>query len=262
MKKRSVSRPPLIVWIVCCVLFPFTTANATEVLHALKKCPEDIPACMEMDINMIWPPDLPDEWQASQHPNVSIEARDEMDPDTVTYRISVSGRLDGGETKPYDLFFTGGGEMACTDFMNGMVATIGFNTSGEGIILTREGSLELMNAPLRLGCENCVALIDEKSLEITFAISPSWYRGSGPVVHSDGRIFWKNGDRCLRMPSNEWFTIGKAEDCNAPSLERASQESVRAVRGQKSLPENRLESDLYKIPNSDFLIYIYGVACT
>ena len=262
-----------VVSVLVGALFLCSSVSKAEVLRAVQECPDNSRACVEMELNLRWPDGMPSNTEGNtdplQHPIV-IGAHDvqsgAFDQD---YRLAVTGRLNGGPMKEYELLFRGGGLHApCTDFVQGNIAVLGLSVGGSGIVLTDKGVLDLVDTGLRMGCENCVALLDKDSLELTPRISPTSFPVDERrlVIQNDGNVYW-NGERaCLALSSGGFFRQAPDHKCLAPSMKSVGAEVVNRARKARvfsnAYTNERLPYDLHEIDGAGFYVFIWGVACT
>jgi hypothetical protein len=157
--------------------------------------------------------------------------------------------------------------MECEDFY---IPVVGLTADGQGVFLTDQGRVALTAGTIEVGCDNCLAVIDERTMSIRYQLRPHWDTGAyreKPVFREDGSINWKTKFACLSLePANPFQELDE-ESCVAPSLVPATPEDVNRVRDARifprtGLPNKRLHIDLYRIPGSPYLVYSHGISCT
>lgn len=247
---------------------PAAQITDAERLVALEECPAREPACMGMEMNLIWKKELPEGSirDTTTHPIV-VSWEPFGIKDYSNFRLAVTGRLNGGAPKKYTLSiqrFVGG--LDCFDFW---VAMIGFSADGSGIILTDKGTLALVETPLRVGCDDCIALIDKKTLAVSYTVSPVWYlqlQWGDPIFHPNGAIYWKVKKTCIKVVPNARTQKIDSKLCMAKKPVQASDEVVNRVQAAKIFGNDhmnkRIQYDLHELKSASFYIFIYRVACT
>ena len=254
----------LAVWVPLGILLAASRATGAETLHPLEECPKSEPACVLMDLNLVWPGKQSGD--LARHPIVIAEKYFES-RFIPHFLLAVTGRLNGSEPKQFQLFLRHAGvEMDCSDFY---VAAVGFSANQGGIIVTDKGILELVDTPLQLGCNHCVALIDKEDLKVSYKISRSWDQGlwNGQFVfQKNGGVYWKTETACIDATSPGRFKTVDSKRCVGPDLVRADARMIKRVRDagvfDGEYVNERLEYDLYELKDAPFFVYVWGVACT
>ncbi|MCZ6606583.1 MAG: hypothetical protein O7A64_02780, partial [Alphaproteobacteria bacterium] len=105
----------LAVWVPVAILLATSRATGGETLHPVEECPKSEPACVLMDLNLIWPgkqsADL------ARHPIVIAEKYFES-RFIPHFLLGVTGRLNGSEPKQFQLFLRQNtGDLQCSDFV-------------------------------------------------------------------------------------------------------------------------------------------------
>ena len=254
----------LAVWVPVAILLAASRATGAETLHPLEECPKSEPACVLMDLNLIWPGEQSGD--LARHPIVIAEKYFES-RFTPHFLLAVTGRLNGSEPRQFQLFlrqYTG--DLRCSDFV---AAAVGHSADQGGIILTDKGILELVDMPLQLGCSHCVALVNKEDLKVSYKISRSWDQGlwNGRFVfQANGHVYWKTETACIDTTSPGRFKAVDSERCVGPDLAQADARAVKRVRDagvfDGEYVNERLEYDLYELKDAPFFVYVWGVACT
>lgn len=202
------------------------------------------------------------------HPAVHKTAVDEKDGSKIHVFVRVRGRLDGGAAKPYHLrLIFDEGVIECQDFL---VAAMGGREGGGGIVLTRQGALEILSSEIEIGHRTHFTLIDPISGRKQAYLSSTWERHpwiASPSVHPDGRVFWKTAKGiCLDLDRRDGFAVASPEQCKDDEAIVASPQDAERVRALKVFEDDavieRLEHDLWRQKGVPFLIHIWGVVCT
>ena len=263
-------------WLRLAVLFLATVLSgvfgpapsaAEDLLEALKRCPSNGPTCLRMRANLNWPDER--SRRVSDHPAVIEVVGQDQNVDVGIYFghiiVRIVGRLDGGEPQPYRLRIGYPDNMhGCNDFT---VAAVAARPQGGGVILTRQGVLEIVSTDIVIGSRHSVALIDGDA--VTFGLSPDWSKvswGADLVATEAGHIFWRTSDVCLDLEAEGGFRrVGEAE-CVGKEIAPASPDEVSRVRDAgvftNTYVTSRLGHDLWRLEGTPLLLYIGGVACT
>ena len=254
----------LVVWVPVAILLATSRATGAETLHPVEECPKSEPACVLMDLNLIWPGEQSGD--LARHPIVIAEKYFES-RFIPHFLLGVTGRLNGSEPKQFQLFLRQNtGDLQCSDFV---AAAVGLSANQGGIILTDKGILELVDMPLQLGCSHCVALINKEDLKVSYKISRSWDQGMWNgrfVFQENGDVYWKTEAACIDATSPGRFKAVDSERCVGPDLAQADARAVKRVRDagvfDGEYVNERLEYDLYELKDAPFFVYVWGVACT
>ena len=252
-------------------------AQTPTVIRALTECPDNYDNCLAMDLNYR-DPKFADSVLISEE---EVLVEEVYETDTLIWPFTdntlyLYGRLNGGELKDYHLVFRSYWDGAeCTDFGQGEIATIGFNSNKEPIVLTDKGELQLEQTPLRVGCNNCVALINKNTLTVTWHVSPTWslWRGMNFVCNKNGDVYFslvpnstEHERKCFKLSSDSYFLRVDESFCDLPPLKRASKDIVEFIRNARVFKDEdtneRLQYDLFAIEGTSYLIFIYGIKCT
>lgn len=127
--------------------------------------------------------------------------------DGVLYRFKVEGSLNSGPIQTYEVeFFAGVGEMECSNFTQGNVAVSGWTKTGP-ILQTYQGDLAVMGGELKIGCENCLEIKDEKTQKTLASYkTPSWdlslTRSEAEHISydQDHNAYILRKNQCLQIP--------------------------------------------------------------
>ena len=138
------------------------------------------------------------------------------------------------------------------------------------MILTRQGTLEILSSEITIGSRGVFALIDPDSEKKTVRLAPGWEdQGSWFMrfIKRDGRVFWRTPNGlCLDIDTDGPFRRVADEACTGDKLFEASQDDIARVRKMGIFTDaytiERLKYDLWRREGAPFLIYIWGVACT
>ncbi len=241
-------------------------ASEVEILEALRECPTTEVACLQMDATLNWP--FKPVADRTRHPAVDQAVVDENDHFLTHVFVRVRGRLDGGEPKFFRLKLTENrGAIKCQEFL---VASLASREDGGGIVLTRQGVLEILSSEIQIGDRSHLKLIDPAKRTISPRLSSTWERHpwkASPVVHRDGQVYWRTPrEMCLDLDNPRGFRDVASENCAGPEMTRASPDEIERVRDLRILedtPANeRLKYDLWRLEGAPFLIYVWGIVCT
>ncbi|HEV7164141.1 MAG TPA: hypothetical protein VGO35_01980 [Gammaproteobacteria bacterium] len=138
-----------------------------------------------------------------------IANRTEAPDGNTLFEINITGII-GGKNAPLTVYFTGYTDgIECTAFGQGTVGFLGFSNSGNPIIKTSIGPLEILDKKLLVGCKNCIERLD-KNKEITAKYpTPSWdlmltgNKETDFSIGTDGKEYMRHGAKCLWLPQND-----------------------------------------------------------
>ncbi len=239
--------------------------SAAELLEALEQCPSGLPTCLTMRANLKWPGARSD--SVGDHAAVVEVDERVRESDYGQVIVRIVGRLDGGEPRPYRLRLAYPVDAVnCNDFT---VAAMGAGESGGGVIVTRQGVLEVLSLDIMIGSRRSVAVIDRDRAAATFRLAPGWeqaFWGAALIATGTGRILWRVGDACLDLEAQGGFRQVGTEECEGEEISPAPSTEVRRVKDAGIFTDahevERLDYDLWRVQGTPFLLYIYGVACT
>lgn len=233
-------------------------------LIVTETCPTHGPPCMIFDV--VFDKTIT---RTSVGTTVNYDNNIEIDisKERGTALVAVSGRLNGGIIQTYQLVFRHPvSELDCQD---SVAAALGVFDDGGGILLTDQGPLEIVSPPLSIGGRDSIYIIEKKSLKVEPRLSPGWEKFawfSDLIVTMEGKTLWRKSNSCLDLDSSEGFQTLPAKACLPKKLLPADPEDVERLQDEGTFSEEhlrgRLRYDLKQIPDSDYLIFVYGVACT
>lgn len=203
---------------------------AAELLEALEECPAAESACLDMYAYLNWPGERSD--SVEDHPAVSEVL---IDKGAVYGHlvVRIRGRLNGAAARSYRLKLGYPTDaLGCNDFR---VSARGARKGGGGVILTRQGALEILSSDIEIGDRGSLIVIDLERGRNTARLSPGWEQyswGADPVVTKDGRVLWrkKGNGICLDLETEEHFRRIAEENCVGGNISAASPEDIERVR--------------------------------
>lgn len=205
-------------------------ASAVELLEALEECPAAESACLDMYAYLNWPGERSD--RVEDHPAVS-EVLIDKGEEYGHLAVRVRGRLNGGAARSYRLKIGYPTDaLGCNDFK---VPALGARKGGGGVILTRQGVLEILSSDIEIGDRSSLIVIDLDRGRNAAHLSPGWEQyswGADPVVTQDGRVFWRKngGGICLDLEMGERFRRVAEENCVGGKMADALPEDIERVR--------------------------------
>lgn len=243
-------------------LFIQTKALGEE-LKVPRHCPTEVPGCVMVDLNLVWPGNRLED--IADHPSI-VDDYPSNEAQIALTRLHITGRLNDQDTNHYTVsferFYDG---MDCQDFL---VPAVGFGQKGSGIIVTDKGPLEVENTDIKIGCDDCVAVIFlSENFRITYYKTPSWNQHiyGRSIFAKDGHVYWQAGSesKCFDLNSAEHFKPVALKYCRQTSMNPIQPSSIERLKDNFiSDKGNRLIHDLNTIEGAPFYFYRYGVSCT
>lgn len=142
------------------------------------------------------------------------------------FHVRFEGRLKG-KTQTIEATFTGYTEgIHCTSFGQGTVGFLGYSDSGNPIINSSAGPIEVTDARVKVGCDHCMVVHDAKTGKAIAAYrSPGYdllltgHKSEDFSYDLPGGYNIKSGNVCLRVPDTGPVKSVYPERCAAPRKE-------------------------------------------
>jgi hypothetical protein len=152
-----------------------------------------------------------------------VEATEDSQGDT-TFHVRFEGRLKG-KTETIDATFKGYTEgIHCTAFGQGTVGLLGYSASGNPIINSSAGPIEIVDSRIDVGCDHCLIVEDSKTGKTVatfhspgYDLSITGYRAEEFSFDLPGGYNVKAGEMCLRVQDKGPVQSVYPERCSPPS---------------------------------------------
>lgn len=246
--------------IVVLVVVCFSSAQAETVLRLKEDC-EGVLACLRM---YLYYDDARQPFKPGESDGLVTQVIP-LDNDWTDYELTVEGRLNGDAVQSHRLLFRAyNGGLTCSRFGQGFVAVAGFSPSGNPLMLTGAGELEITKAPkLEVGCRRCLQLIDlDTKQPIAHYVTPAWdlhlvgYQQDTFRYNALGEVFLDDGENCIRLTNTGRFKAVATENCN----------SKPRLVGHYGLPAHGITPApaewLFEIPETGYLMRLLSGACS
>ena len=183
--------------------FACSRAVASDVTPSIEllDCAKDS-ACVSMLL------DVSDDFTRSVIISPQTEDFDEVQDSegNTTFHVRFEGRLKG-KTGTIDATFKGYTDgIHCTAFGQGTVGLLGYSDSGNPIINSSAGPIEVIDTKIDVGCDHCLMVQDAKTGKAVATFrSPGYdllltgYRAEDFFFDSPGGYNVKTGTSCLRV---------------------------------------------------------------
>jgi hypothetical protein len=156
-------------------------------------------------------------------------------------------------------------ELECGRFGDAVAAVPGFAGSGNPILLTDAGEVEIGEEALIVGCRDCLRLLDPVTKKAVYkAATPSWdlrsigYKREEFRYNDRGEVYLVRGNRCLKISGKERFKLSPKERCSTPIEEIGNYGRQPKGTGMSLKPAEWL----YRSPPSRLLMFLEAGACT
>lgn len=156
-------------------------------------------------------------------------------------------------------------ELECSRFGDAVAAVAGFTGSGQPILLTDAGEIEVGEKSFSVGCQDCLRLLDPATKAPLHKITtPAWdlryigYKQEDFRYNDRGEVYLAVKGRCIRISGKQRFEPSPAEKCSSPLKMLGN--SMKQPRGTGLILEPA--EWLYKAGNSRLLMFLEYGACT
>lgn len=137
------------------------------------------------------------------------------------YTLKVYGKLDKQAEKEFTVKLVGS-EGKCSAFGHATVAVMGFSSSGNPILLTDKGNLELTSKLFRVGANN-LQIVNLKTMKREGYLSKSedLDRSSIAKTHfdSNGNVYFLDGLECFELRKKELLRKVDLKKCESKKTE-------------------------------------------
>jgi hypothetical protein len=184
------------------------------------------------------------------------------------FYMTVKGRLPGeSRLRPLVLILRASPESEgeCSRFGDAVAAVLGFATSGNPILLTDAGEVEISEEALIVGCRDCLRLLDPVTKTAVYkATTPSWdlwsigYKQEEFRYNDRGEVYLARGDRCLKISGKERFKLSPKDRCSTSIQEIGNYGRQPKGTGMILQPAEWL----YRSRTSRLLMFLEAGACT
>lgn len=149
-----------------------------------------------------------------------IADQKKMGSDT-EYTLKIFGKLDRGAEKEHLVKFIGS-EGNCTNFGKGTAGVLGFSNSGNPIVLTEEGNLEITSKFVRVGANN-IQIANTKGFQreafLSRSINTDPYAISRIHFDSSGDAYLLDGMECFEIRKRDLFRKVDIKRCESKKSE-------------------------------------------
>lgn len=257
----------LLLLVLGCLGLWFFPQKDPITLQILRRCPENLPTCVDVEFAVIGEADL----QASsgeENPALVMRIPDPTDDSYEIFVFKVYGRLNDDPMAWHLLRIRRYKDgLDCASFY---VPAIG-QQGDVAVILTDAGPLEFASDLLSIGSSHNLFIIDPATGQKIAPFTPYWEASlwyEQPVIKADKTVRWlrEKENICLDLESSPRFRQVPLSECNEARLEQADLALVEKARASGPITDpdwlERLESDLYSLPGLSYWVLRWGQACT
>lgn len=175
------------------------------------------------------------------------------------FTLKLFGKLSREVEKEHVVkFLASGEEKGCTTFGKSPVAVLGFSNSGNPIVLTDKGALELTSKLVTVGAKN-IEIVNLNNLKRESVLSKSLDMTPAAIskIHFDssGSVYFIDGIECFNLRKNELLRKVDIKRCESKKSELKETSKIEKIR----LKPNQ---NVYELKDSSTIMILDMTTCS